>query len=128
MLYPPLVKLDAFMVREAFGLLALCAIACGSNGLPGPPGPVGPPAAGCPGLSPGQTPGVKASISVSTPSNAQFFATGEQPVLTIYFVTNQCGQLIQPPQLTVAQLMVYGPRDPLQTVTNVDLLLNSPVV
>jgi OmcA/MtrC family decaheme c-type cytochrome len=128
MLYPPLVKLDAFMVREAFGLLALCAIACGSNGLPGPPGPVGPPGAGCPGLSPGQTPGVKASISVSTPSNAQFFATGEQPVLTIYFVTNQCGQLIQPAQLTVAQLMVYGPRDPLQTVTNVDLLLNSPVV
>jgi OmcA/MtrC family decaheme c-type cytochrome len=125
---PPLVELDAFMVRPAFALVVLCALACGSTGTPGPPGAVGPPGAGCPALAPGETPGVRASISVSSPSNGQFFVTGEQPVLTIYFANSYCGQLIQPAQLTAAELMVYGPRDPLQTVTNMDLLLNSPVV
>ncbi|MGO8968138.1 MAG: hypothetical protein ACLQDQ_01005, partial [Myxococcaceae bacterium] len=116
------------MVRRAFALLALGAFACGPTGPPGPPGPVGPPGAGCPGLAADETLGLSASISVSSPSNGQFFITGEQPVLTIYFVNNYCGQLIQPAQLTAAELMVYGPRDPLQTVTNMDLLLNSPVV
>jgi len=116
------------MVRQAFALLGLCALACGPTGPPGPPGPVGPPGAGCSGLAPGQTPGVRASISVSTPSNGQFFVTGDQPVLTIYFLNSYCGQLIQAAQLSAAELIVYGPRDPLKTVTNMDLLLNSPVV
>ena len=123
----PLVELDAFMVRQAFALLALSAFAC-STGPPGPPGPVGPPGTGCPAVAPGQTPGVRASLSVSSPSNGQFFVEGEQPVLTIYFVNTSCGQLIEPAQLTTAELMVYGPRDPLKTVTNMDLLLGSPVV
>lgn len=123
----PVVELDAFMVRQAFALLALSAFAC-STGPPGPPGPVGPPGTGCPALAPGQTPGVRASLSVSSPSNGQFFVEGDQPVLTIYFVNTSCGQLIEPAQLTTAELMVYGPRDPLKTVTNMDLLLGSPVV
>jgi OmcA/MtrC family decaheme c-type cytochrome len=70
---------------------------------------------------------VTANISVSTPSNGQFFVPGEQPVVTIGFV-NYCGQSIEPVNMTAAELIVYGPRDPRQTVTNMDLLLNSPVV
>jgi OmcA/MtrC family decaheme c-type cytochrome len=117
------------MVRQAFMLLALCAAACGSTGPAGPAGPPGDagPPGGCPGLAPGQTPGVTANISVSSPSNGQFFVTGEQPVLTIGFV-NDCRQPIEPANMTAAELIVYGPRDPLKTVTNMDLLLNSPVV
>jgi|GEM_PF-435891 len=118
------------MVRQALTLLALCAAACGSTGPLGPAGPsgdAGPPANSCPGLAEGQTPGVTASISVSPPSNGQFFVAGEQPILTISFV-NYCGQALVPANMTAAELMVYGPRDPRQTVTNMDLLLNSPVV
>jgi OmcA/MtrC family decaheme c-type cytochrome len=124
----PLIEAKASLARQAFALFVLATVACGPTGPPGSSGPVGPPGTGCPNLASGQTPGVKASISVSSPSNGQFFVAGEQPVLTIYFVNNFCGQLIQAAQLSSAQLMVYGPRAPLQTVTTMDLLLDSPVV
>ncbi|MGO9832055.1 MAG: multiheme c-type cytochrome [Myxococcaceae bacterium] len=119
------------MFRKSLIVLAtVVAAACtGSTGPTGPTGGVGPggdagpPGAnGCPGLAPGQTAGLTATISVSSPPNgAAFFNTGDQPVLTITFANN-CGQQLAPSDLASAELYVYGPRAATETVTNTDLL------
>jgi OmcA/MtrC family decaheme c-type cytochrome len=113
------------LVVAATVLVAACS---GSQGPAGPAGPVGPLGdagasgeAGCQGLAPGQTAGLTATVSISSPANGSFFVTGEQPVLSIRFA-NTCGTQLASSNLASAELFVYGPRDPLQTVTNVDLL------
>jgi OmcA/MtrC family decaheme c-type cytochrome len=121
------------MMRKTLVVLAIAlAAACsGSQGPQGPQGPTGPTgpvgdaggpgASGCPGLPAGQTPGLTASVTVSSPANGTFFAAGEQPVLTITFANN-CGTQLTPAELTSAELFVYGPRAPTETITNMDLL------
>lgn len=79
----------------------------GDAGAPGAPGPTGP--TGCPGLPPGQTQGLVAKVTVSTPANGSFFAVGEQATIAISF-TNSCGQTLRPSDLGTASLYVSGPR------------------
>jgi OmcA/MtrC family decaheme c-type cytochrome len=120
------------MFRKALTVIAILTAACtgsqGPAGPTGPAGPAGPPgdggppgAAACPGLAPGQTPGLTASITISSPANGSFFQTGEKPVLNVTFA-NTCGVALAPSDLAQADLFVYGPRSPLLTVTNMDLL------
>jgi OmcA/MtrC family decaheme c-type cytochrome len=118
------------MLRKLTLLGAVFIGAC--NGTPGPVGPVGPQGdagpqgvAGCPSSSTGQTAGLTATVTVSQPANgAAFFSSGDQPVLTIAFA-NSCGAQLFPAELSSADLFVYGPRAPLQTVT-ATALMNSP--
>jgi OmcA/MtrC family decaheme c-type cytochrome len=118
------------MLRKTLIVVAtvLVAACSGSQGNTGPVGPAGPAgdaggagASGCPGFAAGQTPGLTATLAVSSPANGSFFAAGEQPVLTVTFANN-CGTQLAPSELTSAELFVYGPRAPTQTVTNMDLL------
>src|SRR5450432_1229125 len=115
------------MLRKALliGATVLVAACSGSPGNSVPVGPTGPAGDGgssaCAGLPAGQSPGMTGTVSVSGPANGSFVAAGEQPVLTIAFA-NQCGTHLTPSQLTSAELFVYGPRAPTQTVTNMDLL------
>jgi len=118
------------MLRKTLIVAATVVVAAcsGSQGPTGPGGPVGPQGdggapgeAGCQGLAPGQTAGLTATVSISSPANGSFFVTGEKPVLSMSFANN-CGTPLAPSSLASAELFVYGPRDPLQTVTNVDLL------
>lgn len=121
------------LARHIFvGVIALNLVACegprgpaGSDGTPGPQGPAGPPgdggaqgpagpagdggAAGCPGLAPGETPGLNAVVNVSAPANGSFFAPGERAVITVRF-NNNCGQTLLPADLGTASLYVSGPR------------------
>ncbi len=114
------------MLRKSLLVLAAgCAACTGSQGPAGPTGPTGPQgdggnSIGCPGTAPGQTAGLTATIKISSPANGSFFATGEKPILTVSFA-NSCGTL-SPSDLAQADLFVYGPRSPLNTVTNTDLL------
>jgi OmcA/MtrC family decaheme c-type cytochrome len=101
----------------------MLAAAC--TGSQGPVGPVGPGGdAGAPGApgAPGSpaTPSLSAALAISSPANGSFFTTGERPVITISF--SDPGTTIPVSALAQAELFVYGPREPLLTVTNVDLL------
>jgi hypothetical protein len=116
---------------------ALSLVACtgsqgpqGAQGPQGPEGPAGPagdagsPGSGsssCPGNGPGGTAGLRAKVNVSSPSSGGFFKAGDRAVLTITF-TNGCGQLVAPADLSLAELFVYGPRAPTQTVTAYGLM------
>jgi OmcA/MtrC family decaheme c-type cytochrome len=119
------------MLRRLVVVAAILAAAC-TGGSPGPVGPVGPQGdagpqgvAGCPALTVGQTPGLLATVTVSSPPNGgAFFSPGDQPVLSVSFV-DSCGTQLAPANLTSAGLFVYGPRAPLQTVTATGLM-NSP--
>ena len=98
----------------------------GANGDPGSPGEPGATGAtgatGAPGintdggsnplsctLGPSQTPGIQTSVTVSQPSNGQYFAAGEQPTLTIRF-SDLCGNTLKVASMGTANLYLYGPR------------------
>src|SRR4029079_2501143 len=68
---------------------------------------------GCNGAPSGQSRGLVATISVTSPGNGQFFAAGEQPALTITLV-DRCGLAIRPSELGSAQLYLVGPQVGLQ--------------
>lgn len=113
------------MFRKSLMVVAMLAVACtGSEGPAGPTGPTGPPGGGGPPGTPGnpggQTPGVTATVTVSKPTNGSFFTSGERPVLTI--TLTDPGTVVSPAAVTDAELFVYGPRAPTETVTNVDLM------
>src|SRR5262245_51417228 len=105
-------------------LVASCTGSQGPQGPEGPAGPAGPSgnpggsgppgSQGCPGLAPGQSIGLTATIAVSSPPNGNFFATGDKPVLTIK-LNNSCGQALRPADLGTAWLLASGPRKTLQT-------------
>lgn len=83
----------------------------GDTGATGPGGPAGDAgSSGCPGLLPGQTAGLDASVTLSSPANGSFFVAGERPVVQIRF-SNDCGQTLRPAELGTANLYVSGPRD-----------------
>ncbi len=125
-------------------VLAINLVACegprgpaGADGTQGPTGPAGAPGdagtqgptgpagdggvAGCPGLAPGETPGLNATVNLSKPANGSYFAVGERAVVTIHF-TNNCGQTLLPADLGTAGLYVSGPRLGSQTKTASKLL------
>jgi len=85
----------------------------GDAGAAGPTGPTGPSGdggvAGCPGLAPGQTAGLNATVNVSAPANGTFFVGGERATITIHF-SNHCGQTLGASDLGTANLYVSGPR------------------
>lgn len=121
-------------MRQALSLLgaAVLGLALGCAGDPGPEGPNGPsgptgPAgdagsSSCPGGDGGI---VTAGLSISSPTNGQFFTVGEQPVVTITF-SNGC-RMVPPASLgSTADFFVVGPRAPLATVTAYNLLNLSP--
>jgi OmcA/MtrC family decaheme c-type cytochrome len=117
------VMLRSRWVAVAAAISLACTGSQGPQGSPGPQGPAGPSgdagstaSASCPGTGPGGTQGLSTNVTVSSPANGSYFATGERPVLTITF-TNGCGQLQAPADLSQAELFVYGPRAPLATVT-----------
>jgi len=97
----------------------------GPDGSVGPVGPTGPAGdagpAGCDGLAAGQSAGLHTQLTVSAPANGQFFAVGEQAVVTIAF-TDRCNRAWQLSQLGTANLYLSGPRDPMLTVTAAKLL------
>jgi len=108
--------------------------ATGDPGKPGAPGDAGDPGAtgpqgstgdgganGCPGLSPGQTAGLDAAVTVSAPANGAYFVAGERAVIAIHF-TNHCGQTLRAADLGTANLYVSGPRLGAQTKTASKLL------
>ena len=122
-------------MRQALSLLGAAvvglALACaGDPGPQGPPGPAGahrarpvtPVPSSCPGGDGGI---VTAALSVSTPTNGQFFTAGEQPVVTITF-SNGCGTVPPASLGSTADFFVVGPRAPLATVTAYKLLNLSP--
>lgn len=108
------------------GLAVACA---GDQGPQGPGGPVGPPGpagdAGSSACIGGDGGTVSATVSVSSPSNGQFFTAGEKPVVTITFA-NGCGKIPPSSLGSTADLFVVGPRAPLKTVTAYNLLNLTP--
>lgn len=130
--------------KVVIGLLALHLVACegprgpagangpegpaGTNGDAGAQGPAGPPGAdggvgptGCPGLAPGQTVGLNATVNVSAPANGSYFAAGERATITVRF-NNDCGQTMLPADLATANLYMSGPRLGSTTKTAAKLL------
>ncbi len=94
----------------------------GPPGTPGNPGGSGPPGSqGCTGLAPGQSIGLTATVTVSSPANGSFFAASEAPVLTIKF-GNRCGTVVKASDLGTANLYVAGPRGTTATKTATKLL------
>ncbi|MGZ3440249.1 MAG: hypothetical protein ACXVDD_12070, partial [Polyangia bacterium] len=94
----------------------------GDGGTTGPTGPAGDGGvAGCPGLAPGQTAGLNATVSISEPANGSFFATGERAVISVRF-NNTCGQTLRAADLGTASLYLSGPRVGSATRTAAKLL------
>jgi hypothetical protein len=106
----------------------------GEGGVVGPTGPKGDPGAtgdagapgqngqnGCDGLAAGQTAGLHAAFTASSPSNGMFFTAGEKPAFTIK-LTDDCGRTLRPSDVTTANLYLYGPHDPALTQTASKLL------
>ncbi|MGZ4833603.1 MAG: hypothetical protein ACXVZQ_11795, partial [Terriglobales bacterium] len=91
----------------------------GTNGTPGGNGDGGVPT--CPGLAPGASSGLNATVNLSAPANGTFFVAGERPVVTIHW-TNDCGQTLQASDLGTASLYVSGPRLGALTKTAAKLL------
>ena len=98
---------------------AMAGCSKGSAGEPGPTGPAG--QQGCPGLAPGQTPGLHATLTVSAPPNGQYFQVGERPVLTGK-LTNDCGTMLRPADIEQGWLLLSGPRAPTLTKTAAKML------
>src|SRR5919109_2544059 len=106
----------------ALFIVATLAACSGGSGTQGPQGPAG--TQGCPGLAPGQTPGLHAALSISAPSNGQYFQTGDRPTLTAK-LTNDCGTLLRPADVMQGWLLLSGPRNPLLTKTAAKMLNTS---
>ncbi len=60
-------------------------------------------------------------VQVSTPANRQFFVAGESPVVTVTILDTLL-QGLGRESFSTLNLYMYGPQDPLQTVTAVKLL------
>ena len=119
----------------AVGFLILLLAGCnglrGADGPEGPAGPAGPGGnpggsgppgnQGCTGLAPGQSIGLTATVTVSSPANRSFFVAGEAPVVTIKF-GNRCGSVVKASDLGTANLYVAGPRGTTTTKTATKLL------
>jgi len=110
----------SFLGAAVVGLAVACA---GDPGPQGPPGPVGPPGtSGDGGSSSCAAPGpLTAALSISSPTNGQFFTAGEKPVVTITFA-NACGKVPPSSLGSTADFFVVGPRAPLKTVTAYKLM------
>jgi hypothetical protein len=109
----------------------------GDAGAVGPQGPTGPqgPAGdggtngadgsngnnGCPGLAPGETPGLNAAVTLSAPANGSYFVAGERAKISIK-LSNSCGEVLSPSSLGTASLYVSGPRLGADTTTAAKLL------
>jgi OmcA/MtrC family decaheme c-type cytochrome len=106
----------------------------GDAGATGPQGPQGPSGAtgdggtngsngnnGCPGLAPGQTQGLNATVTLSQPANGSYFAVGERATVAIK-LTNNCGQILPVSSLGTASLYLSGPRLGANTKTAASLL------
>ncbi len=76
---------------------------------------------GQPGLGAGETPGLVATVTTSTPAAGTHFAAGEQIVIAIE-LTDFAGRPITLDDLSTAALYMNGPRDPLANVTPSALL------
>jgi hypothetical protein len=117
----------------ALPLLALLLVVLGCQGSRGPeglPGPNGPDGGSGPSGStpsspcvatPEGTPGVNVDLSLSTPSNGQFFVVGEHAVVRVK-LSDSCGGLLKPSDLGLVQLYVAGPRQTLAAQTALKLL------
>jgi hypothetical protein len=93
----------------------------GSPGSNGPDGGSGPPPPSACVATPEGTSGVNVDLSVSSPSNSQFFTVGEQAMVTVT-LTDGCGGILKPSDLGTVQLYVAGPRQTLAAQTALKLL------
>ncbi|MDB4969784.1 MAG: decaheme cytochrome c [Myxococcales bacterium] len=117
---------------------AFTAFGCeGPRGVDGPIGPQGPQGSGgsgdggtsvdagaaaeCPALPAGASPGLNATVNVSSPANGSFFVAKERAVVTIRW-SNDCGKTLRASDLGTASLYVSGPRLGAQTRTASKLL------
>ena len=78
------------------------------------------------GESSAELDGWTAMLRVSTPANGVFFATGEQPVVTVTLLDTMA-QALSKDDFGSLNLYMYGPQDPLQTTTAAALLNASTV-
>lgn len=107
------------VVASVVVFFSACTGERGSQGPAGPEGPAGPAGPGGPGgdagtsacsaILAGQSPGLNASVQLSTPANGQYFAAGERVVATIAF-TDNCGRQLKASELGTASLYLVGPR------------------
>ncbi len=88
----------------------------GGAGGAGQTGPVGQP-----GLNAGETPGLVVNVDISAPANAQFFAAGEAPVITIT-LEDAHGLPVAVADLSQARLLVAGPQNQAQTKSAIKLM------
>lgn len=94
----------------------------GPGGPAGPQGPAGPRGdTGPQGPPGGVDPGMTVDLSLSSPPTGRFFAAGQKIVATITLNDNFGGSLTLNDFSTLA-LYMYGPQDPVKTVTAVKLL------
>jgi hypothetical protein len=127
--------------NKTIAIIALVVglIAIGINyATPGPAGPAGAQGAqgpqgiqgsqgdqGVPGLDAPLPPGIDREInvelSVSDPPSGGYFDTGDAPIITVT-ITDNYGREYTPADFSVFNLYMYGPQDPMKTVTAVKLL------
>jgi len=90
----------------ALASMALTLACKGGGGPAGNEGAAGP--QGCAGLPGGATAGLFVTLTLSTPTNGQYFAPGERARATIRFA-DRC-RALQVSDLGTANLYLYGPR------------------
>jgi hypothetical protein len=91
----------------------------GSVGATGATGAQGPAGEDAP-LPPGIDVGIDVTLEVSEPSGS-YFAQGDAPTVTVTLADTLGGEL-SPNDFMILWLMMYGPQDPQETVTAVNLL------
>jgi OmcA/MtrC family decaheme c-type cytochrome len=86
----------------------------GSQGIQGPSGMDAP-------LPVGTKRELDIQLEVSSPQSGNFFDQGQAPVITVK-LADVFGRTLTPDDFMIMWLMMYGPQDPMKTVTTVKLL------
>lgn len=125
---------NSTMIAAAAIVIALIAIGynfispgpMGPEGIQGPQGEAGPQGIqGVPGedapIPVGFPRSIDIDLSVSEPSNGQYFTQGETATVTVTLLDNY-GMAFYPEDFSILWLFAYGPQDPMETVTAANLL------
>lgn len=92
----------------------------GIQGIKGSQGTAGPAGSDAP-LPPGIEQGIDIKVEVSSPSSGGYFSQGQAPIISVT-LADIYGNELNPSDFAVLNLYMYGPQDPMKTVTAVKLL------